>query len=460
MEIIKKNKPDLLINELYLIVLRKNPIKIDRIEIKKYFENEKLDLRKHCFDKLPHANNLLKFLMGADSLKELSGKYKYCDKLNDSFVEFEVDCEKSIQNLSSKIDDIKKENEDIPWEEIKEIKKSLYENYEFWIKAYSIQKAYEACQSDETIIIYSHRTAGWSNPIYQLTPNFSVEVLTNFGYGKSSYFFTKLKYKNIEITPFSEWINYRFVKASQLLRYSKRHNLKNADWENAMKFAKDACDLSISDESKFVKKYIIEECELMATGLENFFINDSFNFNEGEKMYKTDLGGHALIEFRGEKITGALEFISKIMEFNKVASIQSFIRRIESLNKKIGPILEQELPKIKMTIESLNQEKKDLQPKYDEAIKKNKAYNKKINVLSRQKEFREGFDPSLKESFRDYLLREFQIKNPEYESFKHEYDTVTKEFYFLVGEIRNNNQILANIKSYDQRQKKYFQDKS
>ena len=94
-------------------------------------------------------------------------------------------------------------------------KKSFYDMYQLWTNAYSIRKAYETCKSDENIIIFSHRTSGWSNPVYQLTPNFSVEVLTNFGYGRSSYFYTRLKYKNIEITPFSDWINYRFVQKHQ-----------------------------------------------------------------------------------------------------------------------------------------------------------------------------------------------------------------------------------------------------
>ena len=45
-----------------------------------------------------------------------------------------------------------------------------------------------------------------------VTPNFSVEIKTNFGYGSVSYFYTKLKYKNIEITPFSEWVDYEFAR--------------------------------------------------------------------------------------------------------------------------------------------------------------------------------------------------------------------------------------------------------
>ena len=57
-----------------------------------------------------------------------------------------------------------------------------------WSKAASINKTYRRCYEDKTILIFSHRLRGWSNPVFQLTPNFSVEIKTNFGYGNSSYF--------------------------------------------------------------------------------------------------------------------------------------------------------------------------------------------------------------------------------------------------------------------------------
>ena len=465
MQLNEENKQIQEINEKRLIVLKKNPIAIDYIDIKKYFTDEISILKQLCFDTEPNLDELLEFLKKTDSFKALNGNYRYCKSLHASYVEFTASYEESCQTIMLHIHNYNqslKNADSVTIEKNEKVlqtfKKSFYDMYQLWTNAYSIRKAYETCKSDENIIIFSHRTSGWSNPVYQLTPNFSVEVLTNFGYGRSSYFYTRLKYKNIEITPFSDWINYRFVQTSELLRYSKKHPLSNPYWFEAIEFSKEACNLSVTDERKFVEKYIVDECELMATGLEDFFIKNSFHFKEYDKMFEVDLDGHVLIDFRGEKITGALDFISKIIEFDKVASIQSFIERIEKINKKLEPILEAEVPKVKITIDELNQEKDDLEPKYDEVVNQSEIYEKKLNDLEKEMELKGEFDPSSHES-RIELLNQFEEKHPDYERFMDEYKQVTSDFRNLNMDIANNNKILKNIESYKQKVQAYFSEK-
>ncbi|MDA8753775.1 hypothetical protein N9N24_04685 [Candidatus Marinimicrobia bacterium] len=469
----KENEQIQEINENKLIVLKKNPLAIDYIDIKKYFINELLILEQLCSAPEPNLDELLEFLKKTDSFKALNGNYRYCKSLQATYVEFTTSYEGSCQDLMVEIHNnnqlLKSANSDVTIEKkeeylvaieknIKVSKESLYNKYKLWTDAYSIRKAYETCKLDENIIIHSHRTSGWSNPVYQLTPNFSVEVLTNFGYGGSSYFYTKLKYKNIDITPFSDWIKYRIVQASELLRYSKKHPLSNQYWFEAIEFSKEACNLSLSDERKFVEKYIVEECEIMASGLEEFFIKKSFNLYEGDKNIELGLDGHALIDFRGEKITGALDFISKIIEFDKVASIQTFIERIEKINKKLEPILEAEVPKVKMTIEELNQEKDELEPKRNEMVNEFNIYQKKMDKLKIQKKIDGEFDPSSNESRKEFF-NIFKEKHPNYERFMHKYNQVNRYFIELESKIIINIQILEKIESYKQRVQEYFREK-
>ena len=96
--------------------------------------------------------------------------------------------------------------------------------------------------------------------------------------------------------------------------------------------------------------------------------------------------GHVLVDFRGEKISGALDFIEIIIEFDKVASIQSFIKRIEKINKKMVPILEAEPELIKKTLIGLNKEKDALQPNYDKVNNEYRNYMKKRGELKNQME--------------------------------------------------------------------------
>ena len=180
---------------------------------------------------------------------------------------------------------------------------------------------------------------GWSKRPHVLTPAFSVQIDTNFGYGRSSYFFSKLTYKKIDLIPFSEWVEYRYANFFEIIRYTVRHDLRNECWHQAMEFCRDACNLSLSDETMFVEKYIVSECEKMVNGLEIFLTRDVVALKDLQIKNEE----RVLIEFRGEKISGALNFIEKILGFSEIFAVGSLISRIEACNKSIQPILEKEL---------------------------------------------------------------------------------------------------------------------
>jgi hypothetical protein len=103
-----------------------------------------------------------------------------------------------------------------------------------------------------------------------------------------------LKYKNIDITPFSEWVDYEFAQFSEIIRYSQSYILRNEYWLDAMEYSRDACNLSLVDEVKFVEKYVIDECEKMVRGLENILNKEYFMFNP------TWLSGRPISQILGE----------------------------------------------------------------------------------------------------------------------------------------------------------------
>ena len=319
-----------------------------------------------------------------------------------------------------------------------------------WSKAFAINKTYRLCQEDKSILTFSHRIDGWSNPVYQLTPNFSIELKTNFGYGSVSYFYTKMKYKNIEITPFSAWIEYEFARFSEIIRYTQSHPLINEYWLEAMQFSRDACNLSLTDEVKFVEKYVIDECEKMVSGLEELFNTKHFTFkNRERKRYSVDKKGHVLVEFRGEKISGSLDFLSKILESEKIAGIKSFIRRIMDCNIRIQPILIEESKILKIKIENLTKEKIELQPKYDEVVKINNEYNAKRRKLQDEMIGIDEFKSNQIDLQK--LEKTFLSKFPDYEQFKKEHKSVTRNYAILKEEIQNNKKVRKNIVSYNEK---------
>lgn len=453
------------INEEVICVLVYNkPIK--KIEVDYVPIHNPLAKPLRAFDDLcgntsTTLDDIISFIQRMPELNQLNAQYKYCVSLNSAYQGFKAHHEETINQIRNRQQLMllsKKQNPntyDLE-EKTEEFKQELKRKYEKWGKAYAINKAYRLCHEDKKILTFSHRICGWSNPVYKLTPNFSIEIKTNFGYGHASYFYTKLKYKSIEITPFSEWIEYEFAKVAEIVRYSKSHNLENEYWLEAMTFAKEACNLSMADEEKFVEKYVVDECEKMVKGLEEIFNQEQFSFKKrGEKgTNPVAKEGHSLIEFRGEKISGALDFISKILELEKIAAIKSFISRIENCNKRIQPILVEELEVLKIKLENLNAEMAVLKPEYLELSDRNANYQKHKKAIQNQLIESKRINP------RDIDIkqvdREFLNRFPEFKEFEKEFKEVSENYRVLSQRIRNLQLISANIRSCNEKILQYF----
>ncbi len=452
------------INKEVLCVLRKkltNQIEVDYILIEKPLAKIIDNFSVLCDNPNSTLQQVINYIKVTTELNKLTANYRYCDDLKGSYQAFSANNQNTITEIidREKFMLLKQKNNPEEYdinEAIADYKKELKEKYILWSNAFSINKTYRQCHEDKSILTFSHCIDGWSNPVYQLTTNFSVEIKTNFGYGRSSYFYTKLKYKNIEITPFSEWIDYEFANFFEIIRYTKSHLLLNEKWFEAMDFSKDACNLSMTDEVKFVEKYVIDECERMVSGLEDIFNKEQFSFKnrEKEELKKVDKKGHILVEFRGEKISGALDFISKILEFEKIATIKSFINRIEECNKRIQPILIDESKIIKVKISNLTEEKNALLPLYDKVIEDYNDYNKKRVEL--QKQMIDCGQLNVEQIDLVKLENEFNKKYPDFKEFQENYKKIIETFKILKVEIQNLTTVNDKILSCNEKIKRHF----
>jgi len=469
------------INEEFLCILRYKDdeliINYEPIEIS--FPHETEIFQKLCQTNSDNLLTITQYLKTTESIKTLQKDYKYCQRLDGSYQGFTINFEEQIKQIiqSREIFYLNaKENEEYNLEEnILKLQNDLEKKFLLWMHAYNIEKTYRKCFDDKQILTFSHRINGWSNPEYKLSDNFSVELKTNFGYGSSSYFYIKLKYKNIEITPFSEWIEYESAKFSEIIRYTKsfayralrgiyngkrvyQKKIENINWQDAIEYTKKACNDSLKDEVEFVRKYIIDECERMASGLENIFSASKFTFKgEHESHYKIDKTGHQLMEFRSEKISGAIDFISKILEFNKIAEIKSFITRIEDVNKKIQPLLVLELKNIKLKLTNLNAEMIILKPQYLNLVEVNKNYIKQKSELRQQ--MINSKELNRKHIDNEKLDKAFLDKFPEFKDFEKEFTNISKEHNVITEQIQILNTVFKNIKTYNMKILKYFGDK-
>ena len=182
------------INEEFVIVLKKISKKqfaIDFVNIENPYLLFIQKLVKMCNDSRCTIPAVLKYLEQNKKLDQLNSNYSYCDDLSGAYQELSVNNREYIKTISSEHSDIigKKDKKEFL---LQLLRNRIKSNYSTWCKAYAIKRTYEKCRRDSEISIFSHRMRGWSNPEFKISKNLSVEIKSNFGFGRSSYFITVL----------------------------------------------------------------------------------------------------------------------------------------------------------------------------------------------------------------------------------------------------------------------------
>jgi len=452
------------INEDVVCVLQKdkcsNRIEIGYLDIVNPIKSIFDSLFTLCDNDNTSIQQIVSYIQTAKEFELINGIHKYCVRLSSPYEGFLVHIDEYIDGINSKYNLYLSNKNDNPESSVFKsaiihLKSRIKSDFLLWSNAYAIENLYTQCKNDKNILAFSHRICGWSNPGYKLTPNFYIEIITNFGYGSASYFYTKLRYKDIDITPFSDWIIYENANSHEIIRYSKSHVLVNDHWLEAMLFSCEACNLSLTDEEKFVNKYIIDECENMVRGLENFLYKDRFIFTNKKRFsYAVDKQGYVLTEFRGEKISGALDFIGKILSFDFIPSIKSFTTRIEHLNSIIHPILVNETNSLLINIQSLKDEIIALQPLYDNVILLNNEYDIKKDALKDQMIISGDLDPDRTNLL--ILNAEFENIYTDYKKFKEDYYKVTYGYNGICSNLHKLQILKDKISSHISKIDNYF----
>jgi len=325
------------INETHLIVLKKNnhdrSVLIDYLPISNPMRKLLDRAYKKCRDNHLYKEYPNEILKSDSELRSIFLKdYNFCPLLDKPYQDVLY-----LSNLQFEYDS---ELEQIEIEE--EVKKDKYEllkDLQIRDLAYSLEIAYKKAMDDQNVIAMSHRRRGWTEELFELTKKLKIKFKTNFGYGSKRYFYAKLIFKDIDIIPFSEWVEYRNITYNEILRYSRKYKVENQSWKNAMEYVRDASNLCIKDELNFIKTYIITECEWLIKGLKGVCDienpNDRFLIKIANKRDRMD--------YKGNKLSGSLSFIKSLFEYeSKITSVKNFIDDLEQLCEDELPSLIQE----------------------------------------------------------------------------------------------------------------------
>jgi len=387
-----RNIHNILINESHVVVLKINfSNKTAFISYEPIINPIRIELDElYCLCKKKEStlNEIKDFIIQKEELPKILSNIDYCEYLHKAYQGIEssdLNFETFFnieENLEETLEEVSEDDINIIIQEKKDTLLNMFERRDL---PYALQTTYEKCNKDVAIKAYSHRKVGWSNPEFVLGNGFILQFLTNFGYGHSSYFYSKLTFNNIDIVPFSDWIFYPLAQIEDIIRYSMKHFLHNESWLDAMNYGVDAINLYQLDERKFIEKYIFNECKDMVKGLEFIVENHIFSFKQYNGTFKEYEFNdkRKLIKYRGEKISGALIFIDSILNFKGIIIIEDFISRIEKLNRIIQPILKKELSIIKIEIKDNSNEIIQFEPEYNILYRKYNLYTRFKNRINK-----------------------------------------------------------------------------
>lgn len=444
------------VNDTHMCVLRKveneNRVKVDFVELE--FKYQSLLDELECMANNPNRTvmEMQDFVMNSP-LRLLERDYNFCDFLDGTYQW--VTCVQKISRSEymARIAECEKNNgEACAIQYASDMRHDYFLSIKNHVLPYMIQEKYDELAKDPSVVAFSHRRVGWAAPSFKLNEDLQVDYLTNFGYGMSSYFYSQIYYKGIGILPYSDWVHYYNASTSDIVRYTRRHLLENKEWINAMDVTAKIYNYAMSNPDDFVKHFILNEVEEMVSGLEKILkssgqyqvIYSFFNKNRALRIE-----GDELTRFKGEKISGALNFLDQLCRLAPICgSVTSYLNRIMNCNLSVRSELKQVVTSKSVILEKLIEEIEKEQPVWDAINEKLREYNRMreemYNLLKNEQEFQGMSDMCI----RYHIDKRFDEQHKEYLQIKAEYEAESKKYYDLCAKRGKAQQFVQELQTY------------
>lgn len=354
--------------------------------------------------------------------------------------------------------------EDYINKEIEEYKKELKRPYcndcTRFIDAYNFDKTVKMIKSHTDTVMFSTEDIGWTTYEYPVNKDVVIKVHTNFGYGYVSYFFLNMKYKGVEILPYTAYIYYYNADVVEIMRHTRQYSTYDRDsWNLALNFVVEAANLAKDNPSEFINKWVINEIQEMYSGLVNYmnnpdtelekFINRGHELKNGlwnmtsrrltlsvdaaeYKLYKNEMS----TVFKAEKITGALSFLEKLKTLTPhFPQIQNYIDGINNLNNKLRPEIEEMMENIQADIDRITKELEAEEKYLIELKDKIRPYAENLDEILKGKNAEE-----IKE-----LTQSFKDENPDFAELDEEKDKQERKISTLKSDKQGRTKLFNRL---------------
>ena len=305
-------------------------------------------------------------------------------------------------------------------------------DYKPYIYAHNYALKFQEIQDDNKVVMSSHDKRGWKKVDYEVNDVITISMQTNFGYGHSSYFFCNLKYKDINILPYSAVVEYCYVQWADFIRYTRQYEVDRKNWKYVFEFVVETANLAKTDPDQFIQKWIVNELAVMIDGLKELMENPNdvlkkYFKKRGEKIiigYYTKvrncsdddiyeyeiLPDEKSIAIKAEKIVGCLSLLDNLSKLNEILPIiKDYIEEIKRMNHHI-------LPEIKACMNKIAKDYKVLRRELDQLLDEIRIID---NILNQHKKqirklamHKDSFDEKLND--KTDVEAEYRREHPDY----------------------------------------------
>ena len=348
--------------------------------------------------------------------------------------------------------------------DIVEMKKQYLNNILSYIYSYDYNETLKTNRIKESFKIFSSEIHGRFAYDTDVNDDLKITTRTNFCYGNSSYFHIIVRYKDIELLPYSEWVKYYYAGYNSIMRFTRSYFCCRESWSHTMEFLVGYVNKAISDPDAFVKQEVMSEVKGLLSGLEEIFKMDDYKFKQKLEVnhiveddlryigissarhandrvrenYKIKPSECAMI-FRMEKVSGALYFLKSLRKLSEIYSeVKPIIGRIIELNNLIYPEIISAIPPVKEEITSLKRTLRPIEREYEYKDKRFDYLKSRLEKLIDKVEF----------SKRKEVEDKFKERNPQFEILEKEVQELWNKIYEYKDLINNREKILSRLESF------------
>lgn len=338
---------------------------------------------------------------------------------------------------------------------------------EFWyaalryIETIDFTATWEHVGAMDAVKMSSHEVIGWKTMEHQINKDLTIKVLTNFGYGTSSYFFLNVCYKGIDLLPYAQTVNYYYADMQDIIAHTRSYRADRGSWQIALDFVADLSNQTRVGLERFAYEWIRNEITEMITGLKNIKqdskkmltgIADNRRVNLGNLISVRSMSDQEAAKFKGypkelallfkvEKISNALSLLKKLEQAAVIYpdAIQA-IQTIKELNQSIVPEIYQSMEIINRQIDSLQKKLRPIDVALASAYVQKKELDEPANAAYAKLRER---NPDLKW---DTFKTEYNKKHPELMVLENTIKQLAEDRQKLKTEISDRQEFLDRLR--------------